>query len=85
MPSRSIIQSAPSAATSSTFMPMNSSEAIEAVAWEIAQPWPWKREVGDPAVLVDEQVDPSSSPQSGLTSCPSRSWGSSSPKLRGFL
>ena len=30
-------------AISSTGMPISSSEVIEAAAWEIAQPWPWKR------------------------------------------
>ena len=43
MPSRSMIQSAPSSATSLTSMPISSSLAIEADACEIAQPWPWNR------------------------------------------
>jgi hypothetical protein len=40
MPSRSIIQSAESVGSSSTDIPISSSEAIDAAACEIAQPWP---------------------------------------------
>ena len=43
IPSRSISQSALSSGSSSTRLPISSSETIEAAAWEIAQPWPWKR------------------------------------------
>ena len=43
MPSRSSIQPASSVAASSISIPISSSEAIEAAACEIAQPWPWKR------------------------------------------
>ena len=68
MPSRSITQSASSSPTSSTVMPISSSEAIDAAACEIAQPWPWKRRS---AILPSSTTmcTPSSSPQSGLWSC----------------
>ena len=43
MPSRSRTNERSSAARSSTLMPLTSSEAIDAAAWLIAQPWPSKR------------------------------------------
>ena len=61
------------APASSTSMPISSSEAIEAAACEIAQPWPWKRRsaMRPSATAI---CTPSSSPHSGLTSCASWSW-----------
>ncbi len=40
---------------SSTFMPLTSSEAIDAEAWLIAQPWPLKRTSSHGAVVADAQ------------------------------
>ena len=66
-------------------MPISSSEAIEAAACEIAQPWPWKRRsamrpVGDrdlhAELVAAERVD-----LVGLVVVAR----SSSPKLRGRL
>src|SRR5215212_2376481 len=84
MPSCSMAQSASSLLTSSTRIPISSSELIDAAAWEIAQPWPWKRS-SDTLPSSTTTCTPSSSPQSGLWSWNSRSCGSSSPKFRGFL
>ena len=85
IPSRSKTHSAPSPVTSSAFIPISSSEAIDAEACDMAQPWPWKRR----SVIVPSspviRCTPSSSPQRGLWSWCSRSWGSSVPKFRGFL
>ncbi len=39
-------------------MPFSSSEAIEAAAWEIAQPWPWKRRSS-----IRPSLDPDLHPQ----------------------
>ena len=65
IPSRSRIQSASSSPTALTSIPTYSSEAIDAAAWEIAQPWPWKRRS---AILPSStrMCTPSSSPHSGL-------------------
>ena len=38
-------------------MPLTSSEAIDAAAWLIAQPWPSKRTSCDRAVLADAEHD----------------------------
>ena len=43
MPSRSRTNARSSLSSSSTVMPLTSSEAIDAAAWLIAQPWPSKR------------------------------------------
>ena len=48
-------------------MPISSSEAIDAAACEIAQPWPWKRRSSMRPSLT-RMCTPSSSPQSGLCS-----------------
>ena len=61
-------------------MPTTSSEAIDAAAWEIAQPWPEKRDVADHAVASTFSCTFSSSPHSGLESKNSRSGSSSSPQ-----
>ena len=59
-------------------MPLTSSEAIDAAAWLIAQPWPEKRTSSIAAVVVDAQhLTRSSSPHSGLVSSNSRSGSSS--------
>ena len=55
-------------------MPLSSSEAIDAEAWEIAQPWPWKRRSSMRSSLT-RMCTPSSSPHSGLCSSASRSCG----------
>ena len=69
---------------SSTGMPTSSSEAIEAEACEIAQPWPEKRTSATRSSSTLSWTF-SSSPQSGLLSSNSRSGSSSVPQFRGCL
>ena len=57
IPSRSSTKSRSRRRRSSTGMPSTSSDAMEADACEIAQPWPEKRTVGDAAVPVDLELD----------------------------
>ena len=60
-------------------MPITSSEAIEAEACEIAQPWPEKRMSSTlPSEIFSWTF--SSSPHSGLRSSASRSASGSSPQ-----
>ena len=62
-----------SRSSSSTFMPLTSSEAIDAAAWLIAQPWPLKRTSSTVPSSPTRSITRSSSPQSGLVSSNSRS------------
>ena len=57
MPRRSSTKLRSSLSRSSIGMPMTSSEAIDADACEIAQPWPEKRTSCDLAVAVDLELD----------------------------
>ena len=89
IPSRSSTKSRSRRRRSSTGMPMTSSEAIEADAWEIAQPWPEKRTAATRPSSSSLSWTFSSSPQSGLLSSNSRSASGSSgwggPQLWGCL
>jgi hypothetical protein len=85
IPSRSSTKSRSSRIRSSTGIPTTSSEAIDADACEIAQPWPEKRTSVMRPSSPTASCTFSSSPQSGLLSSNSRSGDSSSPKFRGCL
>ena len=85
IPSRSSTNERSSFSRSSTFMPTTSSEAIEAAAWLIAQPWPSKRISSTVPSPPTRSMTFSSSPQSGLKSSNSRSGDSISPQLWGRL
>ena len=72
IPSRSSTNSRSSSSSSPTGIPITSSEAIEADACEIAQPWPEKRTSATLSSTTRSWTF-SSSPQSGLKSSNSRS------------
>src|SRR4051794_22695093 len=73
IPSRSRTNERSSLTTSSTFIPLTSSDAIDAAAWLIAQPWPSKRTSCTMPSASTRSMTLSSSPQSGLLSSNSRS------------
>ena len=66
-------------------MPLTSSEAIDAAAWLIAQPWPSKRMSSIVPSSPTRSITRSSSPHSGFVSSNSRSGASIGPQLCGRL
>jgi cellulose synthase/poly-beta-1,6-N-acetylglucosamine synthase-like glycosyltransferase len=73
MPSSSRTKSLSRRSSSSTFMPLTSSEVSDALAWLIAQPWPENLRSATRLSASTEIVTFSSSPHSGLLSSYSRS------------
>src|SRR3954451_13860044 len=85
IPRKSSMNERSSFSRSATGMPLTSSEAIDAAAWLIAQPWPSNRMSSIVPPSSTRSITRSSSPHSGFVSSNSRSGESIGPQLWGRL